>query len=47
MTEFNDTIVLFSLFGSLSIGLTLFTLRSIGELCKRISRLEGFIHKHD
>ncbi len=47
MTEFNDTVILFSLFGSLSIGLTLFTLRSIGELCKRLSRLEGIMSKHE
>jgi len=47
MTEFNDSIVLFSLFGSLSIGLTLFIIKSIGDLCKRLSRLEGIMSKHD
>ena len=48
MTEFNDTIILFSMFGSLSIGLTLYVVKSLNDLCKRISFLEGRIKQlHD
>ena len=42
-----DNIIMLGVLSSTVIGINLYVIKSLSDLCKRISRLEGFIHKHD
>ena len=42
-----DQIIMLGVLSSTVIGINLYVIKSLSDLCKRISRLEGFLNKHD
>ena len=43
----DDFSVLVGILASSSIAINLYLIKSIANLCERLAKLEGFIHKHD